>query len=118
MNRFKKLSMTIAALAALAVGGAAFAGAQSSSTAPPAAVQQPQSESTMPGDTDNVQSGDQSGPDQAGEQNESGSEQNDAPESASEQNDGPESASEQNDGPDGPNDQADGPEAGQESQVN
>jgi hypothetical protein len=33
MKRFKKLAMTVAALAALAVGGAAFAQAQNASTA-------------------------------------------------------------------------------------
>jgi hypothetical protein len=111
MKRVRKLVLTATALVALAVGGAAFAQAQNASTVVKPTVQHSQAESTTPGDTDNVQSGDQSGPDQggqAGEQNEP----------AGEQNDGPESASEQNDGPDGPNDQADGPEAGQESQVN
>ena len=88
MNRFKKLSITVAALAALAVGGAAFAGAQSSSTAPPAAVQQGMNEATAPGDTDGGQ---------VGEQHESTSgEQYEAPDSASE-----------NDAPEGPNDHAD-----------
>jgi hypothetical protein len=118
MKRVRKLVLTATALIALAVGGAAFAQAQNASTVVKPTVQHSQAGSTTPGDTDNVQSGDQSGPDQggqAGEQNDSPSAQN---ESASEQNDGPESASEQNDGPDGPNDQADGPEAGQESQVN
>jgi hypothetical protein len=39
MNRFKKLAMTVAALAALAVGGAAFAQAQGGSSAAPAPAQ-------------------------------------------------------------------------------
>lgn len=91
MKKLKKLVLVTTALAALAVGGAAFAQAQSAGTVAKVSVQQPgmAAEATTPGDLDNVQSGDQSGSDQgqAGEQ-ESGAEQADAPESASE-SDGP-----------------------------
>lgn len=106
MNKFKRLAVTVGALAALAVGGAAFAQAQNSSNAATAPIQQSMGEETSSGDTDGVQSDP--------EQNETDS-QDPAAESANEQNDGPESASE-NDGPDGPNDQADGVDAGQEVQ--
>jgi hypothetical protein len=54
-KRIQKLVMTVAALAAFALGGAVFAQAQSS---PKAA-----SEKTSAVDTDNVQSGDQTTPD-------------------------------------------------------
>lgn len=58
-KRIQKLLMGVAALAALALGGSAFASAQSQ-TAPPAT---PAAESTTGPDTDNVQSGDQTTPD-------------------------------------------------------
>jgi cytoskeletal protein RodZ len=54
-KRIQKLVMSVAALAALALGGAAFAQAQSSSTPPP------EKASAVDGDT--VQSGDQTTPD-------------------------------------------------------
>lgn len=103
MNRFKKLSITVAALAALAVGGAAFAGAQSSSTAPPAAVQQGMNEATAPGDTDGGQVGEQH-ESTSGEQNEPAGEHREAPDSASE-----------NDAPEGPNDHADSADSDKET---
>jgi hypothetical protein len=53
-KRIQKLLMAVAALAALSLGGAVFAQAQSSPTAP--------ERTTLP-DTDSVQSGDQTGPD-------------------------------------------------------
>ena len=57
MRRRTKLAATVAALAALAVGGASLAGAGSKTSppAPPAA--------TQPQDGDNVQQGDQASPD-------------------------------------------------------
>jgi hypothetical protein len=97
MSKFRKLVMTVGALAALAVGGAAFAQAQNGSTAATAPTQQSMGEQTSPGDTDGTQVGDQSAPDQAGE--------TDARDSASEQNEAPESASE-SDGPGGHHDEA------------
>lgn len=72
MRKLRKLVLTTAALAALAVGGAAFAQAQSAGTAVQATVQQPKGETSAPGDTDGVQSGDQSESEQ-GHHDESGS---------------------------------------------
>jgi len=92
MRKFKKLMVTVGALAALAVGGAAFAQAQNASIPVTAPTHQSMGEQTSPGDTDGVQAGDQSGPDQAGE--------TDTRDSASEQNDTAGSASGK-DGPDG-----------------
>jgi hypothetical protein len=99
MRRLKKLVLVTAALAALAVGGAAFAGAQGAGKVAKVTVQQSSTaaESAMSGDTDKGQVGDQSESDQAGEQK-SGTEKADAPDSASEK-----------DSPDGPGEQADGP---------
>jgi hypothetical protein len=57
-RRIQKLVMTVAALAALALGGAVFAQAQTSPTPVP--------ERTSATDTDNVQSGDQTTPDKPG----------------------------------------------------
>jgi hypothetical protein len=94
MNKLTKLAVTVAALAALAVGGAAFAQAQNASTPVTAPTHQGIGEQTSPGDTDGVQSG----PDQAA--------QTDSRDSASEQNDAPDSTSE-NDTPDGPGDLVD-----------
>jgi cytoskeletal protein RodZ len=64
-KRIKKTIAAVAALGALALGGAVFAQAQSGqgTAAPPA---QSASESTTAPDTDNVQSGDQTTPDQSG----------------------------------------------------
>jgi hypothetical protein len=108
MKKVRKLVLTTTALVALAVGGAAFAQAQSAGTVAKVSVQQPQAESTMPGDTDNVQSGDQSGPDQggqAGEQNGSDQGQAGEQESGSEsQSEAPESSS--SDGPGGHQDES------------
>jgi hypothetical protein len=75
MRKMKKLILTTAALAALAVGGAAFAQAQNAAAPAKLVVQHAQGETGAPGDTDNVQSGDQTGSDQggqAGDQSESG----------------------------------------------
>lgn len=58
-KRIRKLLLGVAALAALALGGSAFASAQSHTPAPAA----PAAESTTGPDTDNVQSGDQTTPD-------------------------------------------------------
>lgn len=99
MKRFTKLVVTITALAALAVGGAAFAQAQNASTPVTVPTHQSIGEQMSPGDT----AGDQSGPDQAGE--------TDGQDSASEQNDAPDSASEK-DGPDGSNAPVDSPDQG------
>jgi hypothetical protein len=116
MKKIRKLVLTTAALAALAVGGAAFAQAQSSGTVSKVTVQQPQTETTTPGDTDNVQSGDQSGPDQggqAGDQNESDQGQAGEQESASE---APESASD-SDGPNGHHDESGAAGAAQDAET-
>jgi hypothetical protein len=56
-KRIRKLALAVAALAALALGGAVFAQAQTSPSAAP-------ERTTMP-DRDNVQSGDQATPDTA-----------------------------------------------------
>ena len=103
MRKFKKLVVTVGALAALAVGGAAFAQAQNASTATTVPTHQSMGEQTSSGDTDGVQAGDQSGPDQAGE--------TDGQDSASGQNEAPDSASEK-DGPDGSNAPVDSPDQG------
>jgi len=117
MKKMKKLVLTTTALVALAVGGAAFAQAQSAGTVAKVTVQQPQAESTMPGDTDNVQSGDQSGPDQegqAGDQSESDQGQAGEQESGSE---APESASE-SDGPNGHQDESGTAGAAHDTETN
>ena len=69
-KRFQKLLLSVAAIAAFALGGAVFAQAQSSSSTStrPAAAHQagtPSSAAENPNakDTDNVQSGDQTTPD-------------------------------------------------------
>jgi hypothetical protein len=103
MRKFKKLVVTVGALAALAVGGAALAQAQNASTPVTAPTHQSMGERTSPGDTDGVQAGDQSGPDQAGEA--------DVQDSAPGQSDAPDSASGK-DGPDGPNKPAGSPDQG------
>jgi hypothetical protein len=65
MNKLRKLVLTVGALAALAVGGAAFAQAQNAGNAAQVAVQQSMGgDQGGPGDTDKVQSGDQGRPDQ------------------------------------------------------
>jgi len=91
MRKLKKLVLMSAALAALAVGGAAFAQAQSAGTVAKVTVQQSKGETSAPGDTDGVRSGDQSESDQgsqAGEQGAGAESQTEAPDSASE-SDGP-----------------------------
>ena len=56
MNKIKKLVLTVAALAALAVGGAAFASAQNSSPRPtPTTTHQSSTEAETPGDSDGGQ---------------------------------------------------------------
>ena len=64
MSKLKKLVVTVAALAALAVGGAAFAQAQNASTPVTAPTHQSVSEETSPGDTD-AATGSQEAPDSA-----------------------------------------------------
>lgn len=98
MRKLKKLVVTVTALAALAVGGAAFAQAQNASTPMTAPTHQSMGEETSSGDTDGVRAGDQSGPDQAGEK--------DPQDSASGQNEAADSASKA-DAPDGPTEPAD-----------
>jgi hypothetical protein len=56
-RRIQKVTMAVAALAALALGGAAFASAQSSTTKAPEPISKT--------DTDKVQSGNQTAPDTA-----------------------------------------------------
>ena len=60
-NRLTKIGASLAAVAALAIGGSAIAGAAQKSAPPKPAVSQSQ-EPVLP-DTDNVQQGDQSAPD-------------------------------------------------------
>jgi hypothetical protein len=75
MSKLRKLVLTVAALAALAVGGAAFAQAQNAGSAATTITHRSVGESSPPGDTDAVQGADQGESDQGqvGEQ-ESGSE--------------------------------------------
>jgi hypothetical protein len=103
MSKLRKLVLTAGALAALAVGGAAFAQAQNASTPITAPTHQGAGEQTSPGDTDGVQAGDQNGPDQAGE--------TDSQDSTSGQNEAPDSVSE-SDTPDGPNESANSADQG------
>ncbi|HEY0316760.1 MAG TPA: hypothetical protein VGC49_00515 [Solirubrobacterales bacterium] len=107
MSKLRKLALTAAALAALAVGGAAFAQAQNAAVVTKVPTHQGIGESPSSGDTDNVQAGDQSGPDQGAE---AGSNESDA-----EQADGPESAVE-SDGPGGHHDEPAAAQGGQETQ--
>jgi hypothetical protein len=93
MKRFKKLALTVAALAALAVGGAAFAQAQNAGTVANTQVQTRSVETGTPGDPADVSGAADQG--QAGE--ESGTEQ-------AEKADQADSPGEK-DSPDGPNDQ-------------
>jgi cytoskeletal protein RodZ len=95
MSKLTKLVAAVAVLAALAVGGAAFAQAQNASTAAVPPTQQGVGEPSSSSDTDGVQSGSE----QAGE--------TDSRDSASEQNDAPDSAAER-DTPVGPGDPVDG----------
>ena len=81
-KRIKKTIAAVAALGALALGGAVFAQAQSGqgTAAPPA---QSASESVTSPDTDNIQSGDQTTPDQPGAASSSASESTTAPDTDS-----------------------------------
>jgi hypothetical protein len=81
-KRIKKTIAAVAALGALALGGAVFAQAQSgqSTAAPPA---QSATESVTSPDTDNIQSGDQTTPDQPGAASASASESTTAPDNDS-----------------------------------
>ena len=64
----KSLTATVAALvAALGVGGVAVAQSSGSGSQPPAATQQSTAPENSATDTDNIQSGDQTSPDPAGE---------------------------------------------------
>jgi hypothetical protein len=92
MRKFRKLTVAVAALAALAVGGAAFAQAQNAATAVQPPTQQSVGDEATPGDTPDAQVATDSGG----------------------KSDPRDSANEQSDGPDGPNDPADSAE--QESQ--
>jgi hypothetical protein len=92
--RIRKIAMALAALAALAFGGAQIAqGAGSTPASPPS-----KAETTTPGDTDNVQSGDQSTPDAA-----------DKPDAAGEKPDAAEAPGSEQPGDDGPGGHADEP---------
>jgi hypothetical protein len=62
-NRLTKIGTSLAAVAALAVGGSAIAGAAQKSAPPKPAVSQ--SQEPLAPDTDNVQQGDQTAPDNA-----------------------------------------------------
>jgi hypothetical protein len=87
MRKLRKLALTVAALAALAVGGAAFAQVQSAGTGAQVTVRQAQGETSAPGDTDGVQSGDQSESgqgSQAGERQSGEESRTEAPDSVSE----------------------------------
>jgi len=62
-NRLTKIGAALATVAALAVGGSAIAGAAQKSAPPKPAVSQ--SQEPLAPDTDNVQQGDQTAPDNA-----------------------------------------------------
>jgi uncharacterized low-complexity protein len=82
MSKMRKLLVTAAALAALAVGGAAFAQAQNAGTVAKVTAQRPPAETSQSADTDNVQVGDQSESDQgsqAGEHEDGPESQTEAP---------------------------------------
>ena len=116
-KRIKKLLVTVAALAALAVGGAAFAGAQQSGPAnPPVSQSAPNVEQVGGTDGDNVQAGDQSTPDNlSGQAEKSGSE---APEQAGSEQAGSEAETAPgNDGPQGHADEAGGGNANADHQF-
>ncbi|HMJ71931.1 MAG TPA: hypothetical protein VK471_01055 [Solirubrobacterales bacterium] len=98
MRKLKKLVLMSAALAALAVGGAAFAQAQSAGTVAKVTVQHSKGETSAPGDSDGVQSGDQNESDQGSQAGERGS-------GAESQTEAPDSAS-KSDGPDGHHDES------------
>lgn len=104
MSKLRKLILAVGALAALAVGGAAFAQAQNASTPLTAPAHQNMGKQTSPSDTDGVQAGDQSGPDQAGEET-------DGQDSALGQNEASDSASE-SDAPDGVSEHANSADQG------
>ena len=95
--RLTKIGVTVAALAALAVGGSALASAaQKHKASPPAppVVQTQLGDQTTPdtataADTDNIQQGDQSGSDQADPQGEQAGSESESAQSESAQTDGP-----------------------------
>jgi hypothetical protein len=60
MSKARKLILTVAALAALAVGGAAFAQAQGSSSSAPAPIHGGSTEADSPGDSDGGQAAERS----------------------------------------------------------
>jgi hypothetical protein len=91
-NRLTKIGASVAAVAALAVGGSAIAGAAQKSPPPKPAVSQGQEPSAP--DTDNVQQGDQSTPD-------TGSASEQASDAASESTGESASESDVSDGPGG-----------------
>jgi hypothetical protein len=91
-NRLTKIGASLAAVAALAVGGSAIAGAAQKSAPKKPAVSQ--SKEPVAPDTDNVQQGDQSAPD-------TGSASEQASDSASESANESASESETSDGPGG-----------------
>jgi hypothetical protein len=88
MNKVRKLVLTVAALAALAVGGAAFASAQNSSSTAPTLTHQSSTEAEAPDDSDGGQVAEQNEQvdgEKADDQRSDGDgEQNDAAEAASE----------------------------------
>ncbi|HET8565894.1 MAG TPA: hypothetical protein VFL77_05420 [Solirubrobacterales bacterium] len=97
MKRFKRLMLTVAALAALAVGGAAFAQAQNAGSVAKTQVETRSVETNSPADPADGPTADRNEADgsEAGEQEESGSEAGaDRPDAAGE-----------NESPHGPTDQ-------------
>jgi cytoskeletal protein RodZ len=108
-KRIKKTIAAVAALGALALGGAVFAQAQPGQSASAPSVQSASESVTSP-DTDSIQSGDQTTPDPAGTA--SGSEQRSA---ESPEQPGAESAPE-SDGPGGHADEPGNPNANNEFQ--
>jgi hypothetical protein len=104
MSKVRKLVLTVAALAALAVGGAAFAQAQNSGSSTPAPASK-SAEVSAPGDPADAPSAEdrQESDDQVGEAEDGG------PEGKVEKAD----TASGKDLPEGPNDQPDGP--GQEA---
>jgi hypothetical protein len=97
-GRIKKIAMALAALAALAFGGAQIA--QGAGNGSSAATPTPKAESTAP-DTDNVQSGDQSAPD--------GTDPADGPEAPGSEKPGSEAPGSETPNDDGPGGHADEP---------
>ena len=113
-NRLTKILAGIAALAALSVGGATLASAGSKTSSPNPPVSAPAQENAAAADTDNLQQGDQTTPDNtAGEKPDSETKDTAEPGSAAESDSATESGSEVqgNDGPGGHADEPGNPNA-------